>query len=552
MAATFPELEARVATLILPIAGAKPSGEDVSFDPDFERVKAEVDKLGSVSAGAPDWVSVVDLSGKLLSTRSKDMRLATWLTLAKMNTSGWNGLAEGLLVLRELATKHWDTMYPERRPRARANLYGWLVEHIAATLEPVAVAPTDAEAIRASNALFREIDAELSEKLGDLHPGMGMVRRLLESRVAALAAAAPPPAPAAAPAASGAAQPAASAPAQAAPAAPVAAVVTNAAPAPVFAAAAPPVVTSADSVTDALNACRGTILQAAALLWAQDRTMAWAYSLQRVGTWLAVRAVPPVAPDSQRTGIPAPPPVVRRPVEDAFGRSRWADVLGEAEPLAARYIYWLDLHRFIALSLAGLGPEYAAANAAVRSQVRGFVERFPALTQLEFADGTPLANAETRTWLSSLAGSGGASGESAAAAAEKEAAAEAESAVAAAREALEGGRVGEGVGLLLTVSRRARDGHEKFEKLLLAARMAVEGKKPTLARPLLEELLQRIDQHQLETWQPELCVAVYTTVLEALRASKPAAADKPQRETEAGVLEKICRLDPALAVRLGM
>ena len=82
--------------------------------------------------------------------------------------------------------------------------------------------------------------------------------------------------------------------------------------------------------------------------------------------------------------------------------------------------------------------------------------------------------------------------------------------------------------------------------------MAVEGKKPTLARPLLEELLQRIDQHQLETWQPELCVGVYTTVLEALRASKPAPADKPQRETEAGVLEKICRLDPALAVRLGM
>ena len=135
----YPELEAKVATLLAPIAGPKPSGEDVSFDPDFERVKAEVDKLGSVSSGLPDWRGVVDLSGKLLSTRSKDMRLATWLTLAKMNLAGWTGLAEGLIVLRELSTTHWDTMYPERRPRARANLYGWLVEHIATTLEPLPV-----------------------------------------------------------------------------------------------------------------------------------------------------------------------------------------------------------------------------------------------------------------------------------------------------------------------------------------------------------------------------------------------------------------------------
>jgi type VI secretion system protein VasJ len=305
-------------------------------------------------------------------------------------------------------------------------------------------------------------------------------------------------------------------------------------------------------VTDALNVCRTTVLKAAELLWAQDRTMAWAYYLQRAGAWMTVRTPPPVSsPDSPKTGIPVPPAVVRRSVEDAFSRSRWADVLSEGEPLAGKYIYWLDLHRMVSVALDGLGPSYAEANAAVRSQVRGFVERFPAIPRLAFADGTPLASDETQTWIASLAGSAGA-GESAAAAAEREAAAESDAAVAAAREALQGGRVGEGVGLLLAVSRRASQGRDGFEKLLLAARMAVEGKKPALARPLLEDLLQRIDDHQLETWQPELCVAVYTTVLEALRASKPAAADKPPRETEAGILEKICRLDPALAVRLGM
>lgn len=285
--------------------------------------------------------------------------------------------------------------------------------------------------------------------------------------------------------------------------------------------------------------------------------MAWAYHLQRTGAWLALRAVPATsAPDSPRTGVPPPPPVVRRSVEDAFSRARWLEVLNEGEPLAATYIYWLDLHRMIGVALGNLGPEYAAAKTVVGSQVRSFVERLPALTKLAFSDGSAFASDETQAWLSSMSSSGGGSGTSAAAAAERDAEAEADAAVLAAREALEGGRVGEGVGLLLAVSRRAAKGREKFEKMLLAARMAVEGKKPTLARPLLEDLLQQIDDHRLETWQPELCVDVYTTVLEALRASKPAAGSPgdrpPPRETEAGILEKICRLDPALAVRLGM
>ena len=182
----------------------------------------------------------------------------------------------------------------------------------------------------------------------------------------------------------------------------------NTAPAPVFSASAPPAVTSAESVGDALNVCRTTVINAAELLWEQDKTMAWAYHLQRAGAWLAVRAAPATpAPDSPRTGVPPPPPVVRRSVDDAFSRGQWAVVLNEGEPLASKYIYWLDLHRMVSVALGNLGPEYAAAKSVVGNQVRALADRLPALLKLAFSDGNPFASDDTQAWLASAVRFGG-------------------------------------------------------------------------------------------------------------------------------------------------
>src|SRR5262249_46607628 len=129
-------LEVRMSALTAPIAGPKPAGDDISFDTEFELVKAEMDKIGSVTNATPDWEKGITVSPKLLVERSKDIRLATWLSVAKMSKAAWPGLAEGLVVLRTLVVKYWDTMHPERRPRARANLFGWLTEQVMVVLEP--------------------------------------------------------------------------------------------------------------------------------------------------------------------------------------------------------------------------------------------------------------------------------------------------------------------------------------------------------------------------------------------------------------------------------
>ena len=80
--ATFREAaEAKYAALIRPIDGPKPSGEDISYDLDFERIKNEIEKLSSVSGDPPNWREVERLAGDLLGAQAKDMRVISWMAI---------------------------------------------------------------------------------------------------------------------------------------------------------------------------------------------------------------------------------------------------------------------------------------------------------------------------------------------------------------------------------------------------------------------------------------------------------------------------------------
>ncbi len=541
-------IDARMSALTAPIPGAKPSGDDLSFDPDFEQVKAEMEKIGNVAGVAPAWDKVVAISSKLLTSRTKDMRLATWLAVARMQKTGWGGLSEGLVVIRALTLKHWDTMYPERRPRARANLWGWLTEQVAVFMEERQVVGADSDPLKACELLFREIDGVLAEKLGEMHPGMGTMRSLITSRMAQVPAEAEPePEPQEASEAdapdntTGAQGPATSpTPAAQAPSPAQARAATIATPS----LAAPRIgVGSAEGVGEALKVCRDTVVKAAELLREAAPTDPWAYHLQRVGAWLPIRTAPPA--EGGKTFVPPPQAGLRRDIEEHAAKQRWAPLLREAEPLTATYLFWLDLHRFVAEALRGLGPEYADAALVVTRATVGHVQRLPALLSLTFSDRTPFANPQTAAWLDeNMSGGGGAGG---ALAEEK---AEADAKLESARQAVASGQIGEGVGLMVALARRAGDGRSSFRIELEAAQLALGAQKPNLARPILEGLVRLIDARSLDTWDPEMCVSVYAALLTALRAIKPPIVDAGPRESF--IIEKICRLDPALAVRMGI
>ena len=53
-----------------------------------------------------------ELSISALKEKSKDLQIASWLTLSLLKLNGFTGLATGLALLLELCLNFWDTIFP--------------------------------------------------------------------------------------------------------------------------------------------------------------------------------------------------------------------------------------------------------------------------------------------------------------------------------------------------------------------------------------------------------------------------------------------------------
>ena len=113
-----------VEALLGPVSPDKPCGVnlDVVFDADFDQVRQMVagpagegmvyDPSQEGAAKEPDWRGIRDRCVKLL-TRTKDVRVVTYLTLALLKLDGLAGLRDGLRLLRGMLERYWDDVHPE-------------------------------------------------------------------------------------------------------------------------------------------------------------------------------------------------------------------------------------------------------------------------------------------------------------------------------------------------------------------------------------------------------------------------------------------------------
>jgi hypothetical protein len=121
---------------------------------------------------------------------------------------------------------------------------------------------------------------------------------------------------------------------------------------------------------------------------------------------------------------------------------------------------------------------------------------------------------------------------------------EAERRLASVRQLSLQGRVSEAVALAIGLANRAGDPRGRFRGFLVAGQTAMDAGKAAVARPLLEGLLEHVERHQLEVWEPALCVTLYASLVACLRAL--GTSDSKEQE----LFDKLCRLDPAAAMGL--
>jgi len=106
--------------LLQPIPGDNPSGEDLRYEPVYDEIKEARRQEDENPQGeweterkVADWSKVIKLSTECLTTRSKDLQLAAWLTEALLRKEGFGGLRSGLELIKGLLETFWDTLYPE-------------------------------------------------------------------------------------------------------------------------------------------------------------------------------------------------------------------------------------------------------------------------------------------------------------------------------------------------------------------------------------------------------------------------------------------------------
>ncbi|WP_292933634.1 type VI secretion system protein TssA [Noviherbaspirillum sp.] len=128
---------ANISDLLVPVSDAQPCGEDLSFSAEFDQIQeARREDDPNVDYGAwqttlkqADWPAVIACCTDLLRTRSKDLRLAAWLTEGLVKTAGLRGLADGIELHARLMERFGLDIHPqgdEGDQEMRIGTLNWL------------------------------------------------------------------------------------------------------------------------------------------------------------------------------------------------------------------------------------------------------------------------------------------------------------------------------------------------------------------------------------------------------------------------------------------
>jgi type VI secretion system protein VasJ len=522
---------------IAPIPGPAPAGASARYEPEYEELNAEIEHLGSLTGAKVDWEKVVDRGTTILRDKSKDLLVASYVTLGLLQLQGLPGLAAGLALSRDMLATHWDGLFPEvKRARARGAAVQWLAQRAQPAIEG-RPAPTEDERapLAACIDALKALQAVLDERMGRDAPATGPLRRALEARLDAIPAAAPPPPPA----------PAAPAPAPAPPPPPTATVVEAAAPpSPAPTPTPPPPAPSApvdvSKVQDALAGVWETLDKTADLLLAASDADPLPYLLRRTAAWRGLVKLP----NAQGTtlGFPGGEPALLGQLDAAADAGEHAKVLRLAEPAVTRQRLWLEPSFRVFEALKALGKRHQAARDAVASELVALGKRLPQLAQLSFKNNVPLLGPKGRAWLEAQLQGGGEGGGGGPLD-------PIDQAVARAKAKLLEGGLAAAVEALADAAPARLGLRGRFRWRLGLARLCLDAGRADLALGAAEGLEADRGRFQLDEWEPALAGELLALRLKALGALQPKPKDAPERAR--ALQDALCQVDLSSALALG-
>lgn len=314
----------------------------------------------------------------------------------------------------------------------------------------------------------------------------------------------------------------------------------------------------------------------------QDSTSPAPYLLLRGFRWGELRVN---APELDPKLLEAPATATRAKLKTLKLDGKWSELLEQSENLMATAPGrgWLDLQRYVLTALANLGTGHDAVAAAIRSELKGLLRAVPQITRMTLMDDTPTANEETREWLEQE-GLAPTPDELEAAAPETTSTEEdvemtdgSEALVDAleddassahqggftrtravrsstprgrdafdlARGELAQGRPNRAIELLMADLAREQSPRGRFVRQTQIAYVMVESGLDGVAMPILQRLVETIDERTLEQWESGPVVAQPMALL--CRVYDRLGVREDDR---AELYLRVCRLDPIQAIAL--
>ncbi len=512
----------------IPISQDSPSGADVRYEPEYEDLQSEIEKLTSpTSSGGINWERVIKLSSDILAEKSKHLLVASYLFVALVHSKGIEGLGTGLTIYRDLLDNFWDDLFPPiKRMRARNNALQWCKETIISAVEPLP--PDSILTVEKVNALKGDLDAIdtfLGEHMDD-PPSFYQLQNIIAAK-----------------------QP---------PEEPEENNVKELQPGPEAESAAVKTPETAGQPEEdgknlsgqdyqkILNMGLESFRRASALCMQNDPSGPLAYRLTRLTAWLPVEKLP-LAQDG-KTRILPPMPEIKNALKNLYQQGNFKGLLESAEARVGQFLFWLDLSRYVAEALEHLG--FMDAREAVIQETAVFVYRLPGIENLSFSDGMPFADENTKEWLAAIAMNKG-SGDGGYVAASGDISGDSEEShiTDVYRQAgllAKQKKLDKAVELIQEQLRSGTSQKSRFLWRIALTRLLVNSRKARAALPHLSEILNDIEKYNLDNWDPDLALKALVEIYKGLRVQK----DEIFREQAVKTLDHMARLNPAAALRL--
>lgn len=541
-----------------PISEESPCGINAKYEASFELLESEISKSESLNAESTDWTDVLKFSEEILSNTSKDYSVACYLAYAYIHNDGFQGLLRGLCLIEKLSETFWDDMFPpKKRLRGRQNSTQWLIEKISGFLANTEPSTNDMPIISDIAKTLKNLDYFLAEKMEDKAPNFSDISRPIK-RLKEIAAtqvkAAPKPVkqPPSQQAPEVQASEAVAEPAQT-PVSDTLIETTQAAPTPIETTPAPSVSTAKVSAitehkavdvasdADARKAYKQIqdSLRKLANYYGQVKASdPKRFRLSRSALWDGLDKLPPVT--DNKSQLPAPPADKLKKVKDLFESGDFIEAINLAEKSAEKMPYWFEGNRYISMSLDALGAEYHKAKTALEFEVSKFISRLPKILDLQYANGTPFADDQTKAWLASLNDSSNQASENTGGTDEIQ-----EAFIKAKKIALSG-KLSESFDLLNECTVNTK--RDRFKIKMACAELACINGQEKVGIPMLERLIEETRTLSAADWESSFLAKALALLVNAYEKLNDEKSLEKQQQIEAAY-DQLCWYNPALLTK---